>query len=260
MTSNVFLHLQDALPTNWPVQIMMTGGQPLTKSITLALDKLCKVIMYGYGSTEITSISFQTVQFAEKHIEFSCGTLGPGSGTHLKIVDENGTIVPVNTKGEVYVKSPGMFKEYFNDPRKTASAITEDGWYKTDDLGRITEYGELFVEGRMSNVIISGGLNVSPEFLETVLKSCPGVVETAIVPIPDDINYQVLCACAVTKKESDVTVDRLREFCESVHNDKPGLFTVLPKFYIILDSLPETESGKLSRKALEKMMREKFAA
>lgn len=168
--------------------------------------------------------------------------------------------MPVDTRGELLVKDPGMFKGYFNDPEKTAAAFTTDGWFKTDDIGRITKTGEVFVEGRKSNVIISGGLKVIPELLEDVLLSCPGIVNALVVPVPDAVKYQVLCACVAVEKGRDVTESDVRTFCESFHTDKAELFTVLPKFYLFLDQIPLLRTGKFDRKTVESIARQKFAA
>ncbi|XP_053378453.1 3-[(3aS,4S,7aS)-7a-methyl-1,5-dioxo-octahydro-1H-inden-4-yl]propanoyl:CoA ligase-like [Mercenaria mercenaria] len=179
-------------------------------------------------------------------------------GLEIRIVDEDGKIVPIKTRGEIYCRSPVMFKEYFNDPVKTKAAKSDDGWFRTDDVGRMTESGELFVEGRKSNTIISGGFNVAPEVLEKVMKNFTGVESVAIVPVPDDIYYQVLCACVVKKTDRDVTEEELRTCCVNFHADKPGLFTVLPKFYLFLESFPETSTGKLDHRELEKIATQRF--
>ena len=162
--------------------------------------------------------------------------------------DENAEIVPVDRRGEIYIRSDYMFTGYFNDPEKTRNVLSEDGWYKTDDIGRMTENGQFFVEGRKSNMIISGGFNVAPEILENVMKTFPGIDSVVIVPVPDDVYYQVLCACIVKKSDCEVTEEDIRKYCSEYHADKPGLFTVLPKYYMFFDTIPEKKSGKTYRK------------
>ena len=117
-------------------------------------------------------------------------------------------------------------------------------------MGWMTENGDIHVEGRRSNMILSGGMNVAPEILETVLNTCTGVANAIIVPVSDPVYYQVMCACIRRGRDSSVTEETLTEFCKTVHNDKPSLFTVLPKFYMFLESFPETSTGKTSRKEL----------
>ncbi|XP_045163769.2 medium-chain acyl-CoA ligase ACSF2, mitochondrial-like [Mercenaria mercenaria] len=249
---------QNELPMDWPVVIIMSGGQPMTKKIASCIGKSCKFLLCIYGCTEFIAMAKTMVCDPEDFTEYSCGKPMQYQRLEIRIVDEDGKTVPVNTRGEIYCRSPAMFKEYFNDPVKTRAAKTDDGWFKTDDVGRMTESGELFVEGRKSNMIISGGFNVAPEILEQVMKNFTGVESIAIVPVPDDIYYQVLCACVVKKSDSDVTEEKLQTFCANFHADKPGLFTVLPKFYLFLERFPETSTGKLDRRELEKIATQRF--
>ena len=181
-----------------------------------------------------------------------------GSGSEIKIVREDGSILPVNTRGEIYIKGPGLFKDYHNEPDKTNAAFTEDGWFRTDDMGRISEDGRIYIDGRKSNVIISNGIKVVPELMESVLKSYPGVFSVVVVPVKDELFHQVLCVCVQPTEGSTVTEEDVRKFCERIHNDKPGIVTVLPKFYLFMNSFPVTTTGKTSRKDLERIAAERF--
>ncbi|XP_060601513.1 uncharacterized protein LOC132754818 [Ruditapes philippinarum] len=249
---------QNDLPSDWPVTIIMSGGQPMTKSIVSCVGKCCKCFLCMYGSTEVVCLAKNLVTDPEDFTEYSCGKPIQYPGLEIKIVNDDGKIVPVNERGEIYCRSPVMFKEYFNDPVKTKAFKSDDGWFRTDDIGRLTECGELFVEGRKSNMILSGGFNVAPEILEQVMKNFPGVESIVIVPVPDDIYFQVLCACVVKKAGNDVTEEELRKVCSNYHADKPGLFTVLPKFYLFFEKFPETSTGKLNRRELEKIATQRF--
>ena len=174
----------------------------------------------------------------------------PNPRTEIKIVDENEQVVPVNTCGEIYVKSKCLLKEYYNDLERTRASLTADGWFRTDDVGFMNEDGTFFCEGRKSEIIISGGINVAPSVLEATLEKCPGVAHAICVPVPHNILFQAVCACVILDKGSDVTEEKLRNYLESVHNDKPRLFTVLPTYYMFMDRFPELQTGKISRKEL----------
>ncbi|XP_060601546.1 uncharacterized protein LOC132754835 [Ruditapes philippinarum] len=246
------------LPSDWPVIIIASGGQPMTKKITSCIGKSCKYLLCMYAATEFVYLAKSLIADPENFTEYSCGKPMQFPGLEIKIVNDDGKIVPVNTRGEIYCRSPALFKEYFNDPIKTNAVKSVDGWFRTDDIGRLTECGELFVEGRKSNMILSGGFKVAPEILEQVIKNFPGVEGVVIVPVPDDIYFQVLCACVVKKAGSDVTEEELRKVCSNYHADKPGLFTVLPKFYLFFEKFPETSTGKLNRRELEKIATQRF--
>jgi len=208
-----------------------------------------------YGGSELGPVS--TISFSDRSAfeDFFCGKIVPG--VKVKIVDRDGKPLPNNNVGEIYLQTPFLFDRYFNDDEKTRSAFSEDGWLKTDDIGLINDNQELFVYGRKSSMIISGGMNVTPEILEKVIRTCPGVDASIIVPVRDPAYYQVLCA-VVVKKSSSLTEDQVRKFCEEYHNDKPRLFTVLPKYYMFLDKLPLTYNGKIARKKVTELAESTF--
>ncbi|XP_060560074.1 medium-chain acyl-CoA ligase ACSF2, mitochondrial-like [Ruditapes philippinarum] len=255
---HVLIKRQEDLPYDWPVEGILTAGQPLTKHLANCVGKACKFLLCTYGGSEFAFATEAKITDPNDFVEFGCGKPFNIPGLEIKIVDENAEIVPVNRRGEIYVRSEIMFLGYFNDPEKTKAVLSEDGWYKTDDIGRMTEDGEFFVEGRKSNMIISGGFNVAPEILENVMKTFPGVDSIIIVPVPDDVYYQVLCACIVKKEDCEISEEDIRKNCCEYHADKPGLFTVLPKYYMFFESFPETRSGKTHRKELEKIALERF--
>ena len=157
-------------------------------------------------------------------------------------------------------KNEAMFKEYCNDPVMTRQRITDDGWYKTDDVGYMTENGVFFCTSRKSEIILSGGLSVKPSILEAILTSCPGVARAACVPVSRVVMFHVVCACVVRTEGRDLAEQELRRFCEEMLTDKPRLFTALPTFYIFFDKLPETYTGKVNKKELKKMAEYKFGA
>ena len=206
--------------------------------------------MFGvaYGSSEVSLCLCNLVDSSHTFIEHSCGK--PVPGMEVKIVDNNGETVPVYTRGELYVRTKAMFAGYYNDPVKTREVVTEDGWCKTDDIAFMTEDGDFYIEGRKSDMIISGAMNVAPNILEAVLKNCPGIKDVMVVPIAHETLYQVICACFITDDGSDLKEVDFQRYCEDIHADKPRMFTVLPAFYLAFQSFPETTTGKPSRKLL----------
>ena len=228
----------------------------MSKNVVNCIGKLCRRFGTGYGATEFVIATGMTVDDPEDFQEYSIGY--PYQGVEMKVCNDDGEPVPANERGEIYVKSEGMFLGYYNDHEKTKAVFTEDGWFKTDDIGFVTEDGSFFCEGRKSEMIISGGMNVAPTILETVLRNCPGVARVICVPVAHDVMYQVICACVIAEDGGEAKEDQLRQYCEDVHNDKPRLFTVLPSYYMFLTEFPETYTGKVSRKELTKMACEKF--
>ncbi|KAL3866255.1 hypothetical protein ACJMK2_043569 [Sinanodonta woodiana] len=215
----------------------------------VAVGTVCKTLFVRYGSSESLLISVKVVTSPEEYKSFSAGHVI--KGMEVKIVDNEGHPVSIGTRGEIYVRSSTLFLNYVNDPDKTRKSKTESGWYKTDDVGYLTETGELFVEGRKSDIIICGGLNITPSILESLLKTFPGVEDVAVVPVSHPTLFQVVCACIVPKAGSGLTEEAVRTFCKEKHVDKAGRFTVFPSHYIFLDEFPKHYTGKIDKKSLE---------
>ena len=94
--------------------------------------------------------------------------------------------VPQGEQGELWFRSPQLMKGYHNKPEATAEAITEDGWFRTGDIGRVDDGGYIFVEDRLKDMIISGGENIYSIEVERVLAEHPAVAEVAIIGVPDE--------------------------------------------------------------------------
>ena len=245
--------MQDDLGSDWPLASILTGGQPISKTFARCIGKVCKTLVCGYGTTEFTPCTIIPLQNQADFREYMAGI--PVEGLEMKIVDENEQIVPVRQRGEIYFKSDYLFKEYYNDSERTKAAMTDDGWFKAEDIGYMTEEGVFYCEGRKSEMIISGGINVAPLTLETVIQGCPGIARAMCVPIPHDIMHQIICACVILEDGSDITEDDIRSYCEGIHN-KRGVFTVLPTYYLIMENFPQTFTGKISRPKLTKLANE----
>ena len=236
----------------------MTGGQPITKAFAQCIGKLCRKFRCGYGSSEFLACTLLTIQRADEYQEHAIGYVIPS--VELKIVDDSGEAVPTGEIGELYVKNDAMFKCYYNDPEKTKACFTNDGWYRTDDMCFVKDDGLFFCVGRKSEMILSGGFNVAPAILELTLERCHGVACAVCVPVPHEILYQVVCACVILDDGSNLMEESLRAYCEDVHNDKTGLFTVLPTYYMFMKEFPQTSTGKTSRRQLTRMASEKSIA
>ena len=252
----IAVSFKDNLDEEWSSRTVMLGGIPMVKRTLATIESKCLQILVAYGGSETLTVSFLVVKGVNNFTDYTCGRATPG--TSVKIVDDNSQIVPPNTRGEIYVKSKGLFRKYYQDAEKTAAVFTDDGWYKTDDLGRLLEDGTLLVEGRKSNMIISGGMNVVPEILEAAIEKCPGVEAVVVVPIPDDVMYQVICACVKVVSGSGITEAEVRKFCKEAHSDKQQAFTVLPKYYLFLERFPETKTEKVARKTICSMAEQAF--
>ncbi|MBT2514712.1 class I adenylate-forming enzyme family protein [Arthrobacter sp. ISL-30] len=180
----------------------------------------------------------------------SAGKLVPRS--KLKVLGPDGKEVPTGQIGEAYSTGPGLMLGYWRDDEQTRTVITDDGWYRTKDLVRIDEEGFVYVVGRLSDVIIRGGTNISPAEVERVLQQHESVGEVAVVGIPDDIYGQRVVAAIVPNGTVPLDQDELKEFTAA----RLSSYKV-PTQFITVDALPvNTTTGKVNRRDVAALLTE----
>jgi 2-furoate---CoA ligase len=206
-------------------------------AMTSALVERCvevfrpRLFVNYYGSTEIYTFSIHLDQAAKP------GCAGrPSLGARLRL-DESGEIL-------CHMDADAAFTGYWNRPDADAKAIV-DGWYHTGDVGRLDEDGDLWILGRVDDMIISAGENVHPLEVEDVLASHPKVAEVAIVAAPDDRLGQRVVAVVVA--DGELTADELDAYC--LASDSLARFK-RPREYRFVESLPKSPSGKILRRLL----------
>jgi len=164
--------------------------------------------------------------------ERRAGTVGfPLPGISVRIVD-----------GELQIKGPNIFAGYWRRPEATEAAFV-DGWFKTGDIGSCSPDGYYTLQGRRSDLIISGGFNIYPREIEELLLEQPGVAEAAVVGMPDRVRGEVPVAYIVGKCEAVAL--------EAVCRAKLASFKV-PRAFVPVDSLPRTALGKVQKHLLPK--------
>src|SRR5690606_24518119 len=173
----------------------------------------------------------------------------PIEGVELKVLDLDGSPLPIESVGEVVVKGPGVMQGYYRQPGETAHAFTEDGFFLTGDLGMIDEEGYLHILGRRKEMIIRGGFNVYPREVEDRLHAHPAVLDVAVVGLPHDVLGEIACACIVPVEGAIVTGEEIKEWCRGTLADYK-----VPDLVRFFDSFPLTGSGKVRRVELARMV------
>lgn len=180
------------------------------------------------------------------------GSVGRSLMGTVHIVGADGQDLPVGEEGVVWFESPARF-EYHNDPAKTAEAIDERGWGTFGDIGRLDDEGYLYLTDRVSNMVISGGVNVYPREVEDVLVMHPSVADVAVVGIPDPDLGEVVRAVvqpADGVEADDALAAELIGFCrERIAHFK------CPRSVVFLDELPRLPTGKLVKRLLPASVR-----
>lgn len=174
-----------------------------------------------------------------------------GFHSEIRVVDVDGgqseAVVPVGTPGEVIVRltSPEAFQGYWNRPEATAKALRE-GWYHTGDVGYWDDDGDLWVYGRVDDMLISGGENIHPLEVEDALSKHPGVAEVAVVGKPDD-RWGEMVTAFVVPRMAGLTAEELDRYC--IANTTLARFK-RPRQYVFVREIPKSPVGKILRRVL----------
>lgn len=210
---------------------------------------MADTIVTLYGSTEC---GFLTCNFVSNTDDYEdCNNGKSLEDIEVKIVDENLANVGEGEIGEIFVRSACVLTHYRSKDATTQNTLLPDGWCRTGDLGYFNGQGQLFVVCRTSFSIMHGENVLYPGWLETRINHHPEVQQVMIVPIPDPVMHQVLCACVVTRTGAKVTAEDLHEFCKHLlltEEDDP--LAAIPKYFLFFDSFPQSTTGKTSRKSL----------
>jgi oxalate---CoA ligase len=211
----------------------------LSPSLMDSLEKIYEApVLEAYGMTEA---SHQMTSNPLPPLPRQPGSVGIPAGAEVRTVDEAGRDVPTGQVGEVAVRGPGLTAGYLNDPQANAESFF-DGWFRTGDRG-VLDGGYLRLEGRIKELIIRGGDNISPGEVEAVLMTHPAVSEAVCFGIDDEKYGQVVGAAVVLKGQADAA--ELRARCrEALAGYK------VPKVIHVVEEIPRTATGKVQRNRL----------
>lgn len=195
-----------------------------------------------YGMTETSPVSTQTqigVAF-DKQI-YSVGTIQ--DHVEIKIVDpETGAIVPRGEKGEICTRGYSVMLGYWNDPEATAKVMDPQRWMHTGDQGSMDDEGFVYITGRIKDLIIRGGENISPKEIEDFLYQHPAVMDVQVIAVPSIKYGEEVMAWIIPKEDAIVTEDELRAFCK----DQIAHYKV-PSYWKFVEAFPMTISGKIRK-------------
>ncbi|MFJ5370476.1 AMP-binding protein, partial [Bosea sp. CER48] len=198
-------------------------------------------IIEGYGLSETSPVA--TINRPD--IQEFTGTIGyPISSTDIAIRDAEGHDMPLGESGEICIRGPQVMAGYWNRPDETAKAMTADGYFRSGDIGVMLPDGQIKVVDRMKDMVLVSGFNVYPNEVEDVLASHPGVLESAVIGLPDEHSGEAVTAFVV-RKDPTLTAEELRAYCkENLTGYK------VPKQIFFRETLPKTNVGKVLRRAL----------
>lgn len=228
------------------MKLVISGGAPCPLPIFEKFWAKGVDFKTGYGLTEAGPNTFW---LPKALVRSKPGAVGyPLFHVDVKVVDRAGTTCEAGQLGELLIRGPHVCAGYWNNSAATAAAI-QDGWLHTGDLAVMDSDGVYSIVGRSKEMIISGGENIYPAEIESVLAGHPAVSEVAVIGIPDEKWGEVGCACIVPLGDSPAESDLLTFAASRLARYK------LPRRIVIVSELPKTGAGKIDKKVLQERYR-----
>ena len=225
------------------LKVSIGGGMAVQGAVAkLWLEKTGCPICEGYGLSE-TSPSVSCNPVTQKEFTGSIGV--PLPSTFMKLIDDDGhDMLQPGEPGEIAIKGPQVMAGYWQRPDETAKAMIEDGYFKSGDIGTMDERGFFKIVDRKKDMVLVSGFNVYPNEVEEVVAGLPGVLECAVVGVPDEKMGEAV-KLVIVKKSPDLTEQQVRDSCK-----KNLTGYKQPKVIEFRDELPKTPVGKILRREL----------
>ena len=229
---------------NWKnLRVSVGGGMAVQGAVAkLWLEKTGCPICEGYGLSETSPIVSCNPVTAK---EFT-GTIGaPLPSTLIKLLDDEGReVTTLGQSGEIAIKGPQVMAGYWQRPDETAKVMTEDGYFKSGDVGVMDARGYFKIVDRKKDMVLVSGFNVYPNEVEEVVADMPGVLECAVVGVPDEKTGEAV-KLVIVKKDPALTEAQVKEYCKA---NLTGYKQ--PKVIEFRTELPKTPVGKILRREL----------
>jgi len=234
------------------MRLFTSGSAPLLPQTFTAFEEATEhVIVERYGMTE-TGMNTSNPLYGQR----KPGTVGPAlKDVSYRIVDGNGASLPQGKPGQLQVKGPNVFKGYWRKEAQTQAAFTADGYFDTGDVAQTDADGYVSIVGREKDLIITGGLNVYPKEIETLIDRFEGVLESAVIGVPHPDFGEAVTAIIVCEGQGEIDPAHLiQSLKDTIANFK------VPKRAIIVDQLPRNTMGKVQKNVLRDDYRDLYSS
>ncbi|MBD9394280.1 malonyl-CoA synthase [Acidovorax sp. ACV01] len=241
------------------MRLFVAGSAPLLiETFNEWQQRTGHTILERYGMSETIMLTSNPYAADKRHgdqTERRGATVGfPLPGVGLRVVDDANKLLPVGEIGAIQVKGPNVFKGYWRMPEKTAEEFTQDGWFKTGDVGKVDARDYVSIVGRSKDLIISGGYNVYPAEIEGYINDMPGVAESALVGVPHPDFGEVGVAVVIAKPGAQLNPEAIVASLKSqLANFK------IPKKCFVVPELPRNTMGKVQKNLLREQHKGLFA-
>jgi malonyl-CoA/methylmalonyl-CoA synthetase len=233
------------------MRLFISGSAPLTvETFNAFKERTGHTILERYGMTEANMITSNP--YLRERVAGSVGF--PLPGVELRIADDQGKALKPGQVGGIEVKGPNIFKGYWRNPEKTRSEFRADGFFITGDVGRMDERGYIHIVGRSKDLIISGGFNVYPKEVESVIDALPGVTESAVIGVPHADFGEAVVAVVVGKPGAALAEKQITE----ATREHLAAYKA-PKAVFLVEQLPRNAMGKVEKAKLRETYKATFA-
>lgn len=230
--------------------LAITGAAEISPETIKKFESKFGVMVYeGYGLTEATVASTMN-PIGQRKI----GSIGKAlPGQEVSVMDDDGKLLGPNEVGEIVIRGDNVMKGYYKDQNATRETIDEQGYLHTGDMGYYDEDGYFFIVGRKKDMIIRGGENIYPKEIENVLYEHPNVMESAVVPVPDELMGEEVAAYIVPREGTSLSEEEIIEFCKQKLADYK-----VPRYIKFVSELPKSHMGKILKRELKNMAKKDF--
>ncbi|WP_122513695.1 AMP-binding protein [Pseudomonas viridiflava] len=233
--------------------IMAGTACPIEVMRRVQRDMHMRDVTIAYGMTETSPASYQST--CETPLEKRVSTIGKVH-PHLeaKVVHpESGDTLPIGVVGELCIRGYSLMQGYWNDPEKTVQTIDSDGWIHSGDLATMDAEGYVSITGRIKDMVIRGGENISPREIEEFLYQHPAIQDAQVIGVADEKYGEELCVWVIVRPGLAISEDEIREFCSSqIARYK------IPRYIRFVDGFPMTLSGKVQKFRMREIMEEEL--
>jgi acyl-CoA synthetase len=228
------------------VRVFYMGGAAIPRETVRALLAMNITPQNVYGMTENGAHQYTLPDDDLETVIDTCGRACAGYEVRIFSQEDADLELPVGAIGEIGGRGACLMLGYFDDQRSTEQSFNRNGWFMTGDLGTLDAHGRLRIVGRKKDIIIRGGRNIHPARIEDLARAHPAVLKAAVFPVPDERLGEKVCLAIVPRSDSLLAPDELLRHL-SVH----GLSKYdMPEYFVALDLLPLTASGKILKRAL----------
>lgn len=228
------------------------GGVSLPEIIKGVWEKLGCTFFNGYGGTEGQT----TITRSDNTPQTILHTVGRPTCPYdtYKVVDQNGKELPLNTTGELIIKGPGVFTGYYKAPQENKMAFNKEVFFRTGDVVKIDEAGNVTITGRIKEMINRGGESISATEIESLIIGHPGVAFVAVIPMPDPVMGERVCAYIQPKPGVGLNFDKIIAYLK----EKKASVLQFPERIEFIDHMPLTKAEKVDKRTLLEDIKKKL--